>query len=202
MKFWSPYIHTFKFAFDPDFLFMDDNAAAHETHPANEFQEDCQVSRINPKYRLDLLFQRSKLHGDAQAPKGTDEKIPRYQLCNGVFCQDGRCVPDMWMCGDRRTNENLSNYKTFLSEFETENSVQEREAKSNREVKYTAPQKVRKRPASTSNSRMVPNFNSDNQSLNSLASDKKSQPEIQYFWGDQQEARTTESCTDDKLIKV
>ncbi|GFS66372.1 hypothetical protein TNIN_468561 [Trichonephila inaurata madagascariensis] len=81
-------------------------------------------------------------------------------------------------------------------------SVQEREAKSNREVKYTAPKKVKKRPASTSNSRMVPSFNSDKQSLNSLASDKKSEPEIQYFWGDQQEARTTESCTDDKLIKV
>ncbi|GFR27531.1 hypothetical protein TNCT_221171, partial [Trichonephila clavata] len=81
-------------------------------------------------------------------------------------------------------------------------SVQERDAKSNREVKYTAPKKVKKRPASTSNSRMVPNFNSDNQSLNSLASDKKSQPEIQYFWGDQQETLTAESCTDDKLIKV
>ncbi|GFQ73883.1 hypothetical protein TNCT_529811 [Trichonephila clavata] len=82
---------------------------------------DCQVSRINPKYRLDFLFQRSKLHGDARIPKDTNEKIPRYELCNGVFCQDGRCVPDTWMCDDRSTNENLSNYKTsFLSKFETE----------------------------------------------------------------------------------
>ncbi|GFU45511.1 hypothetical protein NPIL_67641 [Nephila pilipes] len=182
---------------------------------------DGQVNRFNHENRFDFLFRTSEPQNTTRTP--TDEKIPHNELCNGIFCQDGRCVSDIWMCNDHSTNEDLKTKNEVRNDGSSMIhyifavcgilvmvvlllsclcSAQEIETKSS-DVKYTALKKIKKGTTSTSNSRNVSNSISDNQRLYPLKSDKKSEPEIQYFWGDQQELFPAESYySDDKLIKV